>query len=218
MKPLNILIADDHEVIRDGILSILEQEDTIGNIFEASNGKECLSQCDTNDNIDVILLDISMPDISGVKTANHIKDKHPNIDIIALSMLKDQNTISNMIKAGASGYVLKEAGKTDIMQAIQNVSQGKPFYSQEITSEIMKDLKESSFQHSESDSIELTKREVQILKLIVNEYTNQEIADKLYISKRTVDTHRTNLLQKTGSKNTAGLVKYALTHELMNRN
>lgn len=214
MEKQNILIADDHEVIRDGIQIALQQHDLTDNIYEAENGDEALEQCRDHANIDLVLLDISMPDMDGIEAAQQIKDQFPDVEIIALSMLNDEESIRNMLKAGASGYVLKSAGRADIIEAIEKVSQGKPFYSEEVTFKVMKHYSNPESTKTIDQDSDLTEREIEILQLIVNEYTNQEIADKLYISKRTVDTHRTNLLQKTNSKNTAGLVRYALNHDL----
>ncbi len=213
MKPVNVLITDDHEIVRDGLKFILQEENSIDTIYEAGDGQECISLCEEKVNkIDIILLDVSLPDISGIKTASHIKEIDPQIDIIALTMAEDQESIQQMLNAGASGYVFKKSGMEELLQAIQHVRNGKPFYSDEATLEVIKDTEEKPYQNRSPD---LTKRETEILQLIVKEFTNQEIADKLYISKRTVDTHRTNLLQKTGAKNTAGLVKYALNNDLI---
>lgn len=215
MNKINILVADDHEVMRDGITSTLIEEEIVNTIYEASNGKETLATCQAHDDIDIVLLDISMPDMDGIEAASRIKEEHPNIEVIAFSMLDDIEFIRKMLKAGASGYVLKNAGRSDLVQAIRNVSKGNPFYSNDVTMRIMKGISSSESPKIENSPISLTDREIEILQLIAQEYTNQEIADKLYISKRTVDTHRTNLLQKTNSKNTAGLVRYAIRNNLI---
>lgn len=214
MKSINILVADDHQIMRDGILSLLDEEEAVNNIYEASTGREALKKCQEHNEIDVVFLDISMPDMDGIKAAEKIKEAFPGLEIIALSMLKDDESVRKMLKAGASGYVLKSAGKTDLLKALENIRDGKPFYSEEITFQIMKNYIDSRTQTSKNNSTDLTTREIEILQLIVEEHTNQEIAERLYISKRTVDTHRTNLLQKTNSKNTAGLVRYALKNDL----
>lgn len=214
MAKFNILIADDHEVLRHGIATILNKNTTVNKLYEANNGLEALAKCNEHDDIDIILLDINMPDMDGIEATKQIKDQFPDIEIIALSMLDDRETIRNMLKAGASSYVLKSAGKTDINKAIENVSLGKPFFSDEIAFKVLNQPSPDDSPEKPENATHLTDRETEILRLIVNEYTNQEIADKLYISKRTVDTHRTNLLEKTGSKNTAGLVRFALKNDL----
>lgn len=214
MNRINILVADDHQIMREGILSLLDEVEAVNNIYEASTGREAFKKCQEHNEIDIVFLDISMPDMDGIEAAEKIKEAFPGLEIIALSMLKDDESVRKMLKAGASGYVLKNAGKNDLLKAIENIRDGKPFYSEEITFQIMKDYIDSSTHASKNNSTDLTTREMEILQLIVEEYTNQEIAERLYISKRTVDTHRTNLLQKTNSKNTAGLVRYALKNDL----
>lgn len=215
MDSTNILVADDHEIVRDGIISILDREENIDTLYEAANGKEAISKCREHDDIDIVILDISMPDMDGIETAEKIKNIYPHIEIIALSMLKDEESIRKMLQAGASGYVLKSSGKPDLIQAIKNIKEGKPFYSDEVTFHVMKKFTENETETKTKEQEELTKREVEILQLIAKEYTNKEIGEKLYISKRTVDTHRTNLLRKTNSKNTAGLVRYAIKNDLL---
>lgn len=217
MNTLNILIADDHEIMRDGILATLRDEGIVNQIYQAADGQEALSKCRAHSDINIILMDINMPDIDGITLTETIKDQYPDIDIIALSMLKDEQSIRKMLKAGASGYVLKSSGKVDLVQAIKNISEGEPFYSDEVTFQVMKGLhsgRPGEPTDPADNDTQLTDREIEVLQLIVEEHTNQEIADMLYISKRTVDSHRSNLLQKTNSKNTAGLVRFALKHNL----
>lgn len=215
MEHLNILVADDHQIMRDGISSILKEQEEINHIYEAATGEEALKKCREKEDIDIVLLDISMPDMNGIEAAEKIKNDFPDLEIIALSMMKEEESIRNMLRAGASAYVLKSAGKPDLIQAIRNIREGKPFYSEEVTFQIMKKFKDSESAEQAKKNEDLTNREIEILQLIAEEYTNQEIADKLYISKRTVDTHRTNLLRKTNSKNTAGLVRYAIKNDLV---
>ncbi len=216
MDPINILITDDHEIVREGLIMILKNREDIGTVFQASNGEETLLLCSTNDEIDLVLLDLNLPDMNGVEVAEQIKEHYPDKEIIILSMMKDEESIRKALKAGASGFVLKDAGKADLLQAIENFKQGKPFYSEEVTFKFMKDYGEGeNYSSKAKEPVSLTDREIEILRLIANEFTNRQIAEKLHISKRTVDTHRTNLLQKTNSKNTAGLVRYALKNDLL---
>lgn len=214
MEKINLLIVDDHQIMRDGIVSTLREREEINKIYEASNAKEAISECRSYADINVVLMDVNMPDMDGIEATSNIKDLFSDIEIIALSMLTDEESIRNMLKAGASSYVLKSAGRSDLLQAIHNIMDGKPFFSHEVTFQVMKGHTNSNIMSVKDDTDDLTQREIEILQLIVGEYTNQEIAVKLYISKRTVDTHRTNLLQKTDSKNTAGLVRYALKNNL----
>lgn len=214
MNKLNILIADDHEVIRDGIIMTLNQSNLANKLYEAENGRQALSRCREYKDIDIVLLDVNMPDMDGIEAAQKIKDQFPDIELIALSMRDDEDSVRDMLKAGVSGYVLKSAGKADIIQSIEKISLGETFYSQDLTLNLIENNSKEGASEFPEHSTELSDREIEILRLIVDEYTNQEIAEKLYISKRTVDTHRTNLLNKTDSKNTAGLVRYALRNDL----
>jgi DNA-binding NarL/FixJ family response regulator len=214
MAEFNILIVDDHAVLRHGIVTLLNKNTTVNWLYEAKNGLEALTKCNEHDDIDIVFLDINMPDMDGIEVTKELKKRHPDIEIIAFSINDDKETVRNMLKAGASSYVLKSAGKKDINKAIENASRGKPFFSDEIAFKVLEQPDTDDLPEKPDNSTHLTDREIEILRLIVNEYTNQEIADKLYISKRTVDTHRTNLLDKTSSKNTAGLVRYAIKNNL----
>ena len=155
-----------------------------------------------------------MPKLNGIKATKIILDKKPDIKIIALTMHDDTNYISEMVKAGAKGYLLKNTEFDELIFAIKKVYAGEMFFSMQVTS-----IMTSSVTDKKEDSLialnQLTKRERQILKLIAEEYTNKEIAEKLFLSSRTVDTHRRNLLIKVGAKNTAGLVKFALKYNLI---
>lgn len=214
MHKSSVLIVDDHEVLRHGIATILKDDNLVNMLYEANNGLQALSKCKEHEDIDIVLIDVNMPDMNGLEATKVIKEQFPEIEIVVLSMHDDKETIRNMLKAGASSYVLKSAGKTDIVKAIENSSKGKSFFSDEIAIKVLQQPAEDNLSEKPENSTNLTDREIEILRLIVNEYTNQEIADKLYISKRTVDTHRTNLLEKTESKNTAGLVRFALKNDL----
>lgn len=214
MIKFNFLIVDDHEILRKGISEVLINNNFSKKIFEAENGQQALVKCNKHKDIEIVILDINMPDMDGIEATRKIKSQFPDIEIIALSMHDDQASIRSMLKAGASSYVLKSAGKTDLVKAIEYTSRGKPFFSSDVAFKVLQQPSGEDHTSTPDHSTNLTDREIEILRLIVYEYTNQEIADKLYISKRTVDTHRTNLLEKTGSKNTAGLVRYALKNEL----
>lgn len=214
MPKFNLLLVDDHKVLRHGIVALLNKNNVAKKIFEAGDGQQALDICNKHKDIEIATLDINLPDMSGIEVTKKMKRQFPDIEIIALSMQDDQASIRNMLKAGASSYVLKSAGKTDILKAIKNTSRGKPFFSSEIAFKVLKPPSREDFSFNPEHATNLTNREIEILRLIASEYTNQEIADKLYISKRTVDTHRTNLLEKTDSKNTAGLVRYALKNNL----
>ena len=215
MKKVRILLADDHKIIRDGIRSLLVDTENFEVCGEASNGNEVLEML-ADKKPDIILMDINMPEMNGIEAATIIKEKYPEVKILALTMHDEDKYIMKMIQAGALGYILKDTDKQELVNAIQTLSQGNTFFSRKVSDKIMIHL--NNPQKSKNKLIEgtpLTEREIEILKLIADGLTNQEIAEQLYISPRTVDTHRRNLLQKLGVKNTAGLVKYAFEHELL---
>lgn len=214
MANLKIAIVDDHDIVRDGIRLLLEDEPGFDVAWEARHGKEALQACKDHDT-DLIIMDITMPEMDGIEATKKITEQYDEVKILALTMLNEDQHIRKMIKAGASGYVLKSAGRDELIKAINAIADGQHYFSDEATQSILQELVNPVVSRSSSPKdIHITEREMEVLKLIVNEFTNQEIADKLYVSVRTVDAHRRNLLQKTGAKNTAGLVKYALQNNL----
>ncbi len=214
MANIRIAIADDHEIVRDGIKLLLEDEPGFEIVSEAENGKQALSFCKDYEP-DLVIMDITMPEMDGIEATKKIKDQYTNIKVLALTMLSEDQHIRKMIKAGASGYILKSAGKEELIKAIKTIIEGQHYFSDGATQSILQELVNPDVSKpKQPENVHITDREREVLKLIVNEYTNQEIADKLFVSVRTVDAHRRNLLQKTGAKNTAGLVKYAIHNNL----
>ena len=217
---IRILLVDDHKIIRDGLKALLGGEETLRIVGECEDGDEVLQFLSKNE-VDVILMDINMPVVNGIEATRLVTDHYPGMKIIALTMHDEDGYISKVLKAGASGYVLKNAGKTELVNAIKEVAlKAENYYSKEVADIMMKKyLKKSTAVAKPLNQMvnpeDLTKRELEILKLIAEELTNNEIADKLYISPRTVDTHRRNLLQKLAVKNTAGLVKFAIQHGII---
>ena len=205
---IDILIADDHKVFRDGITSILGEVEDINIIGEANDGREVINHLESI-NPDVILMDISMGETNGIDTTKLVKQKFPSLKVLVLSMHGESAYIVKMLEAGASGYLLKDAGKDEMIRAIRTVAEGNTYYSQRVSAAIVEHLTNPN-QPKKNKQIPLTKRELDVLRLIAEEYTNPEIAESLHISIRTVDTHRRNLLEKLQLKNTAGLVKYAI--------
>jgi len=218
MANIQIVIVDDHEIVRDGIKVLLEDEPGMDIIAEAETGKEAVRMCEKIQ-ADLIIMDIAMPEMDGIEATRIIKEKYSDIKILALTMLSEDQHIRKMIKAGASGYILKSSGKQELIKAIKTIIDGKHYFSNDATQAILQELVSPEVKRvKEDDEVHITERELEVLQLIVNEFTNQEIADKLFVSVRTVDAHRRNLLQKTGAKNTAGLVKYALQNNLFSHN
>ncbi len=214
MANVKILLADDHKIVRDGIKLMLEPQAGIDVVDEAENGEEALEKL-KNEVVDIVVMDINMPKMDGITATKKIKEEYTDVKVLALTMSNDDLHIRQMIQAGASGYIMKSAGRKELKDAIDAIMEGRHYFSDEATESIMMDLVKGKGKSTDPDPIHITDRELEILELIVQEHTNQEIAEKLYISSRTVDAHRRNLLQKTGARNTAGLVKYAFQHNLI---
>lgn len=213
MANVQILLVDDHEIVLDGIRALLEDEIGFEVAAEAQNGAEAIEQFKKHP-IDLIIMDISMPKMNGIEATQKIMELDADIKILALTMMDEEEHIRNMIQAGASGYIFKSSNKEELIEAITTILDGRHYFSEEATQRVMMDLVKKGEPESH-DPTDVTERELEVLELIVREFTNQEIADKLHISIRTVDAHRRNLLQKTGAKNTAGLVTYAIRHNLV---
>jgi len=217
IEKINVLVVDDHKIVRDGILSLLQDEPEIQIIAEAENGKDALEKI-LKVQPDLVLIDINMPVMNGIECTYEITKTYPQLKVLALTMLNELEHIKNMLSAGARGYILKNSGKDELVQAIKSVMAGRNYFSNEVKDMIMMEMikKKSTPGKIIGEKVPLTPRELDVLELILKEFTNQEIADKLFISVRTVDAHRRNLLEKTGSRNTAGLVRFALENHLFN--
>ncbi len=213
MRKIKILIVDDHKIIRDGIISLLRDQPNYVVVAEASNGREALEVL-SEKKVDIAILDINMPEMNGIECTHEITEKYDEVRVIALTMHNEEVYLTKMIEAGAVGYILKNLGKKELISALDAVVDGKHYYSPEITLAVIKELTNPNKSKKEENKIELTSRELEVLELIVLEHSNQEIAEKLSISVRTVDAHRRNLLDKTGVRNTAGLVKYSMNNQL----
>jgi DNA-binding NarL/FixJ family response regulator len=206
MKKISVYIVDDHSLFREGLKLLLSNLDYIDKIYEAENGQQFIDGLAKN-HVDIAMLDIEMPVMNGVQAARLAKEIAPEIKLIALSMYADESYYLSMIEAGACGFLLKNSNFREVEKAIIDVSNEKSYISIEILNNILKHPQKNSFTGYNEN---LTEREAEILLLICNGLTNNEIADRLVLSKRTIDKHRENLLQKTQSKNTANLVIYAL--------
>lgn len=209
-KKINILLVDDHQIIIDGIKSLLGSVSDMQVMGEASNGKDA---CDFIKLLmpDVVLMDIDMPVLNGIEATKQIKAQYPQIKIIILSMHHESGLIKTMMNAGANGYLLKNSDQSELLQAIRKVNSGQQFFSSDVTLSLL-DKKSDRLSGFGNDSriTELTSREIEILKLVAEGNSNKEIGDALFISHRTVDTHRTNLMKKLGVNNIAGLIRFAI--------
>ena len=216
---IKVLLVDDHKIVRDGIAALLNGEKNIKLVGECTDGSEVMGFL-SNHSTDVILMDIMMEKLNGIDTSRLVLEKYPEIRILTLSMNQDYDYIQEMLKIGAAGYILKNTGAEELLHAIKVVAEGKPYFSPEVTDVVMnkymnKSEPKNSIGKNPGLVEELTKREIEVLQLIAQEYTNIEIAEKLYISRRTVDTHRRNLLQKLGAKNSIGLIRFAYNNGLI---
>lgn len=210
---IKILIADDHKIFREGIASMIEDEEDMVIAGQASDGAELLGIV-KNAQPDIILMDIDMGDFNGINATKSIKEMYPQINVLGLSMHNESEFIIKILEAGASGYLVKDAGSLEMMNAIRTIYEGGNYYSQEIFPVFIEHITKGTKSKESKKESTLTKRETEVLKLIVEEYSNAEIAKELFISIRTVDTHKRNLIEKLKVKNTAGLVKYALKHNI----
>lgn len=216
---VKILIADDHKIMRVGIRGILEREPGLVVVADAGSGEETCQMIDRHQP-DVILMDIDMGASSGIDLTWWVKARYPGIQVLGLTMHDEETHIVQMLEAGASGYLLKTAGPEEIIAAIRAVARGDSYFSQSVSATLLKALTlrndpEQRKKKPDSGSHQLSDREVEVLKLICDEYSNLEIAEKLFISVRTVDSHRRNVMEKLQVKNTAGLVRYAIEKGLL---
>jgi len=210
---INIVITDDHKLFRKGIIALLEDFDFIGEINEASNGKELLDLLSEIKILpDLILLDLRMPIMDGVEAHKKIKDLYPEIKIIILTMEDDEQFILHLISEGVNGYLLKNADPVEMEQAILKVYKKGFYFSEDISSLVMKNLNKKEKVETIFNP-DFSERELQVLKLICKEYTNAEIAETFDVSVRTAEGYRQKLVEKAGAKNIAGLVILALKHK-----
>ena len=215
MEKIKILIADDHKIVRVGLRGILEREEDITVIAEAEDGSQVLEILKENVT-DVILMDIDMGRTNGIATTQKVKATYPDVHVLALTMHEERDHIIGMLEAGASGYLLKNAGREELLTAVHTVVKGDSYFSNQVSATLLQAITNIKRKAPQSNhNTPLTDREIEVLQLIAQEYSNGEIAEKLFISIRTVDTHRRNILDKLQVKNTAGLVKYAIEKALL---
>lgn len=203
---IKVFIVDDHYMVVEGIRSMLQTESTIDWLGHASNADSCLAFLQQQQP-DVLLMDINMPGKSGIELCAEVKQKYASVFVLALSTFNQQSYIEKMMNNGASGYVLKNASQHELMEAIETVAKGKTFLSDEAAAVIRKDEK--------STAPVITRREKEVLELLADGLTNHQIAEKLFVSATTVDSHRKSLVAKLKAKNTPELIKLAFVHQLI---
>ena len=211
MEKIRIIIADDHQLFRNGLKILLNAFPEFEVVGEAANGAEFLKII-ASTNADVALMDINMPELDGIEATRQGLKISPGINILALSMYGEEEYYYKMVDAGAKGFLLKDSDINEVKEAILTVNKGGSYFSQELLYYVIQKIKH---RENETKSANLSKREKEILQKICEGLSNQEIADSLFISKRTVDKHRANLLGKTSSKNTASLILFALRNKLI---
>ncbi|RYE36312.1 MAG: response regulator transcription factor [Sphingobacteriaceae bacterium] len=216
---INVLLTEDHNVVRDGIKSLLQKENNLQVIAEAINGRQAIDLLKGDIKVDIILADLNMPELNGIELTAAVKVKYPKIKVIILSMLDHENYILEAFKAGASAYILKNVTADELVFAIKHVCNNNERY---ICSELALRMLDKLLHRPEIVTVpempetDLSKRETEVLTLIAEGFTNQEIADKLFTSKRTIEGHRENLIAKTNTRNTAALIRYAIVNGLIN--
>jgi DNA-binding NarL/FixJ family response regulator len=206
-KKIGVAIVDDHQLFRNGLKFIIENETDMEIVIEASNGKEFMNYLE-NLQPDVVLMDISMPEMDGVETTRQSLAKFPGLHILVLSMYSDIEYYNTMIELGVKGFILKDIDNNELSGAIRKVYAGGTYFSQELLLRLIKHKPDAA-------GVDFTRREKEVLELICKGYSNQQISEELYISQRTVERHRSSLLDKTNSKNSISLVIFAIKNNLV---
>jgi DNA-binding NarL/FixJ family response regulator len=215
--PIAIAIADDHLLFRKGLIRLISEFKNVDIILEAENGKILLEQlsCKQCRPPDIVLLDISMPEMNGIETYGEIRARWPSIRTIMLSMHQDEKHILLMIELGVNGYLIKSAEPEEVRTAIVTVMEKEYYFNEQVAMIMQRGLFSKKHRKAVEGALGLTQREQEVLRMICKEYTTVEIAQKLFISERTAEGHRNHLLMKTGAKNTAGLVLFAVKNYIV---
>lgn len=213
---INILIADDHTMFVDGIESILNVETDLFVVGRSYDGPSVMELVKKN-KVDIILLDVNLPGMSGIEVCKELNAQYPDIKVLAISMFNEESFVSEILNNGAKGYILKNTGREELLIAIKTIANGESYFSKDVTETIMKGLMNQRKASSKSSAFfpKLSRREKEVLKLIAQEFTTQEIADSLYISLKTVESHRSSLLSKLNARNSVGLVRIAMENSLL---
>lgn len=213
-KETDLIVVDDHSIFLDGLSALLHEIQNISVKGLFTNGHEALNFIRDN-KIDVVITDIDMPAMDGIELSKQIKGENKNVRIIVLTMHNDSSVISKLLEIGAEGYILKNTGKKELIKAIDAVMEGQSYFSDEVKMTYMESKIKGRKTEPTSIKYRLSKRELEIVKLISEELTTSEIAEKLFISDSTVETHRRNILSKLNVRNTAGLIKLVIQNNLI---
>lgn len=212
---IRLVVADDHEIFLDGLALMLSRQENITLVGQASDGRELLEIVE-KENPDVVMTDIKMPRMDGISATRQIIHTNPDARIIALSMFDEEDQIVEMLEAGAKGYLLKNADKLEILEAIASVYEDRTYYCKSTSAKLASMIARSKFNpYKQRERVTFTDREQEIIQLICQQLTAQQIGDKIFLSKRTVEGYRTRILDKMNVRNTAGVVMYALKNNLI---
>ena len=212
---INLLLVDDHPLVIEGIKTLLRTDTGVRVVAQANSGPEALRQLAQHPEVDVVLLDLHMPGMDGIELTQRIRAGFPQVRVLALSMFHDHASVTEVLAAGGLGYLLKNTSKAELSAAIADVAAGRTHFSKEVGQTLLENLGGSGTRSAADAEIALTPREREILRLVAAEKSNQDIAAALFISERTVETHRKNILTKTNCKSVVGLIQYAIKHKLL---
>ena len=210
-RKISLALVDDHQIVIDGLMSLLKGHESFRLAFATTDPSEVIAKMGEIP-VDILLTDVMMPVLPGNELARKVKERFPAVKILALSMSGQGDLVNEMInEADISGYVLKNVGKQELVKALEKIASGGIYFSEEVISE----LQRNSERKKQIEDAHLTDREIEIVRLIEKEYNNKQIAEELFISERTVETHRKNIFRKTNTNSVIGLVKYAYEHKLI---
>lgn len=217
MGKIRILLADDHQLFLDGLSALLGQIASVEIVAAVGDGAQLLEKLKGSEG-DLVIVDLHMPVLGGLETTKMIRELYPAVKVLGLTMDNEVDSVQDMLEAGASGYILKNTGKAELETAILQVMKGEVYLSQSLSNQLAQRLllKKKAVVEEACELDMLTEREVEILKMVALENSNTEIAEKLYISPKTVETHRKNLMKKIGVRNSLGIYKFAVKHQLIN--
>ncbi len=218
MNKLKIILAEDHNLVRNGIKMLLESQADIEVIAEADDGKQVLEHLAAGIIPDIVLADINMPEMDGISLIKAIKLTYPDIKVVILSMLDNEKYVMQAFMEGSYGYILKNVNESEMLFTLKTVAGGSKYLCVELTETLLNRFIHQTSAQTKQDEIQvdLSMREIEVLHLLAEGYTNQEMADKLFLSKRTIEGHRQTLIDKTGSKNTASLIRFAVVNGYLN--
>ncbi len=211
-KEIRVMLVDDHKMIRDGIRLMIKNDPIVKIVCEAQDGLEAIEYINNNPlEIDVVLMDISMPKLDGIAATHNIKTNHPDIKVLALTMHLENSYISKMMKAGVSGYILKDSSRFELIDAIKKIAEGKLYYSADVSSVLLNSIMTESTDKKRTKDV-VSDREKEVAVFIAKGLTSAEIGEELHVSARTVESHRRNIISKLDLKNTAQMISYAIKH------